>query len=230
GLADLASTYAVAAPDLVRAATNLITTNTTIVTRKDQLAGFLAGTAGFANTTADFLDANGDRIIRVGQVGRPSLELFARYSPEYPCMAAALTNWIPRIDQAWRDATFHITVETTPQRPGYRPGEEPRWGEHRGPNCYGLPDHYGSQANPRKGIHFSDGTSGSGSSAGSALPAMFTGTSGVGIPDADAGLAGTEQEQALVSALLGAQRTSSSSAITTLLAGPMLRGSVVSQQ
>jgi virulence factor Mce-like protein len=230
GLADLASTYAVAAPDLVRAATNLITTNTTIVTKKDQLAGFLAGTAGFANTTADFLDANGDRIIRVGQVGRPSLELFARYSPEYPCMAQALTNWIPRIDQAWRDATFHITVETTPQRPGYRPGEEPRWGEHRGPTCYGLPDHYGSQANPRKGIHFADGTSASGSSAGSALPAMFAGTSGVGIPDPDAGLAGTEQEQALVSALLGAQRTSDSSAITTLLAGPMLRGSVVSQQ
>src|SRR5690242_3705234 len=85
GLADLASTYAVAAPDLVRAATNLITTNTTIVTKKDQLAGFLAETAGFANTTADFLDANGDRIIRVGQVGRPTMEVLARYSPQYPC-------------------------------------------------------------------------------------------------------------------------------------------------
>src|SRR6476661_6071391 len=93
GLADLASTYAVAAPDLVRAATNLITTNTTIVTRKDQLAGFLAGTAGFANTTADFLGANGDRIIQVGRVQRPTVELFATYAPEYPCMAAGLTNW-----------------------------------------------------------------------------------------------------------------------------------------
>src|SRR6476660_2599702 len=107
GLADLASTYAVAAPDLVSAAGNLITTNTTIVQRKDQLAGFLAGTAGFANTTADFLGANGDRIIQVGRVQRPTLELFAKYAPEYPCVSAGLANWIPRIDDAWRGDVFH---------------------------------------------------------------------------------------------------------------------------
>src|SRR6478672_12769765 len=90
GLADLASTYAVAAPDLVRAATALITTSTTIVARKDQLAGFLAGTAGFANTTADFLDANGGRIIQVGRVQRPTMEVFAKYAPQYPCFTQAL--------------------------------------------------------------------------------------------------------------------------------------------
>ena len=55
---------------------------------KDALAGFLAGTAGFANTTADFLDANGQRIIQVGAgaAARP-LEVFAKYAPQYPCMA-----------------------------------------------------------------------------------------------------------------------------------------------
>lgn len=229
GLADLASTYASAAPDLVTAAHNLVTTNTTIVTKKDDLAGFLASTAGFANTTADFLDANGDRIIQVGRVNRPTVETFARYSPEYPCLAAALTNWIPRIDQAWRDDTFHLTIEVTPQRQGYQPGEEPRWGEDRGPNCYGLPDHYGSQANPRKGIHFDDGTSGGGSSAGSALPQLFAGQSGLAVADPDAGLAGTAQEQRLVTALLDPDATEPS-AITTLLAGPILRGTVVSQR
>ena len=228
GLADLASTYATAAPDLVTAARNLVTTNATIVSKKDSLAGFLASTAGFANTTADFLDANGQRIIQVGRVNRPTVETFARYSPEYPCLAAALTNWIPRIDQAWRGDTFHLTIEVSPQRPGYHPGEEPRWGEDRGPNCYGLPDHYGSQANPRKGIHFNDGTSGGGSSAGSALPQLFAGQSGLAVTDPDSGLAGTAQEQRLVTALLdpGAQQPS---AITTLLAGPILRGTVVSQ-
>ena len=227
GLADLASTYASAAPDLVAAARNLITTSTTIVQKRDDLAGFLASTAGFANTTADFLDANGDRIIQVGRVNRPTVETFARYSPEYPCLAAALTNWIPRIDQAWRDDTFHLTIETTPQRSGYHPGEEPRWGEDRGPRCYGLPDHYGSQANPRKGIHFSDGTDGSGSSAGSALPQLFGGQSGLAVADPDAGLAGTAQEQRLVTALL--DPGSKPSAITTLLAGPILRGTLVNQ-
>jgi virulence factor Mce-like protein len=233
GLADLASEYAVAAPQLVAAAGNLVRTNTTIVQRRDALAGFLAGTAGFANTTADFLGANGQRIIQVGRVQRPTAELFAAYSSEYPCIAAGLTNWVPRIDSAWRGSVFHITLETTPQRAGYHPGEEPRWGETRGPRCYGLPDHYGSQQNPRPGIHFNDGTSGSGSSAGSALPSMFDGPSGLGIPDADSGLAGTEQEQRLVAALLatdGSQPAADGLAITTLLAGPMLRGSVVSQR
>ena len=230
GLADLASTYAVAAPDLVRAATNLITTNTTIVQKQDQLAGFLAGTAGFANTTASFLDANGDRIIRVGQVQRPTVEVFARYSPQYPCIAAAMTNWIPRIDEAWRDKVFHITIETTPQRQGYHPGEEPAWGETQGPNCRGLPGRFGTQAKPWHGNHFDDGTTRGGSSAGSALPGMFAGRAGLGIPQADAGLAGTQEEQELVAALMSRGGTATPSAITTLLAGPMLRGGVVNQK
>jgi phospholipid/cholesterol/gamma-HCH transport system substrate-binding protein len=228
GLADLASTYAVAAPDLVRAAKALVTTSTTIVEKKDALAGFLAGTAGFANTTADFLDANGPRIIRVGAVQRPTVEMLARYSPQYPCIATAMTNWIPRIDEAWRDKTFHITVEVTQQRPGYQPGEEPRWGENRGPSCQGLPGRFGTQENPWKGNHFDDGTNHSSASAGSALPSMFSGASGQSIAAADSGLAGTEQEQEVVAALLSPSGTRS--AITTLLAGPMLRGTVVNQQ
>ena len=224
GLADLASTYASAAPDLVAAAANLVTTNTTIVQRRDSLAGFLAGTAGFANTTADFLDANGQRLIQVGRVNRPTVETFARYAPEYPCLASGLVNWIPNIDQAWRDDTFHIKLETSPQRAGYQPGEQPAWGDDRGPRCYNLPH----PAVPRAGLHFRDGTSAGGSSAGSALPQMFTGQPGLAIGDPDSGLAGTSQEQQLVSALLdpGAGRPS---AITTLLAGPILRGTVVSQ-
>ena len=229
GLADLASTYAVAAPDLVRAATALITTSTTIVAKKDELAGFLAGTAGFANTTADFLDANGQRIIQVGRVQRPTVEVLAKYSPQYPCVATAMVNWLPRIDEAWRDKTFHITVEVTQQRPGYHPGEEPRWGERRAPNCQGLPNRVGTQANPWRGNHFNDGTNRSGSgAAGSALPSMFSGLSGQGIAEADSGLAGTEQEQNVVAALLS--RDGRPSAITTLLAGPMLRGTVVNQR
>ncbi|WP_406829680.1 MCE family protein [Pedococcus sp. KACC 23699] len=230
GLADLASTYAVAAPDLVRAASTLATTNTTIVQKKDVLAGFLAGTAGFANEASGFLEANGERIIRVGQVQRPTVAVLARYSPQYPCFTQALVNWQPRIDEAFRDRQFHITVEVAPQRPGYTPGEEPRWGETRGPNCLGLPNPGGSQANPHQGPHFNDGTNAGGSSAGSALPSAFAGASGSAIVGVDSGLAGTEEEQRVVAALLSADGSAKPSAITTLLAGPMLRGSVVSQQ
>jgi len=60
---------------------------------------------------------------------------------------------------------------------------------------------------------------------------MFEGRAGLGIPDADSGLAGTEQEQRLVAALLadGSAQSADGRAITALLAGPMLRGTVVGQ-
>ena len=58
---------------------------------------------------------------------------------------------------------------------------------------------------------------------------MFAGQAGLSIPDPDSGLAGTAGEQQLVAALLSPAGQAQPSAITTLLAGPMLRGAVVSQ-
>ena len=241
GLADLASTYAVAAPQLVSALRNLVTTNTTIVEKQDALAGFLASTAGFANTTADFLDANGERIIQVGRVNRPTVEVLAKYSPQYPCFSEALVKWLPRIDDAFRDNTFHITIEiSSAQRPAYKPGEEPRWGENRAATCNLLPDMKSiltgkpiGQDNPLPGKKFDDGTSNIGGYSANpmyaALPQMFAGAKGAAIPDPDAGLAGTTAEQQLVSALLHPDDPAPS-AITTLLAGPMLRGTTVNQR
>jgi phospholipid/cholesterol/gamma-HCH transport system substrate-binding protein len=145
-------------------------------------------------------------------------------------MATALANWVRNIDGAWKNDTFHITLEINQQREGYQPGDEPAWGESRGPNCYGLPDHHGNQDDPRPGITFDDGTDGPGNGASSALPSAFTGTAGAGVSDVNAGLAGTEEEQKVVAALLSRDVSGEPSAITTLLAGPMLRGAVVSQR
>jgi virulence factor Mce-like protein len=239
GLADLADTYAQAGPEVVSALRNLVTTSRTVVERQRALAGFLAGTAGFARTTTGVLDRQGDRLVRVGRVNRPTVELLARYSPQYPCFTEALVRWAPRMDEAFRDGTFHLTIElSTAFRPGYQPGEEPRWGEAREPACNLLPDPHSkdgrpaSQDNPVPGKKFDDGTRNVGGYSShpdfSALPAMFAGDSGTGIPDPDAGLAGTTAEQQLVTALLHPDATAPS-AITTLLTGPMLRGSVVDQ-
>ena len=139
-----------------------------------------------------------------------------------------MVNWIPRIDEAWRDKTFHITLEITQQRPGYKPGEEPRWGENRGPSCQGLPGSVRHPGEPLDRQPLRRRHQPLGLVAGSALPSMFSGTSGQSIVGADSGLAGTEGEQDVVAALLSpnGQR----SAITTLLAGPMLRGTVVNQR
>ena len=261
--ADVASAYADAAPDLLRMLHSLVTTNATLVQKKDALAGFLAGTAGFADTATGFLQANGDRIIQVGRVGTPTLTTLARYSPEYPCMARALTTWTPRISQAFTQHTFHITLEVVTPREAYRPGEEPAWGPMP-PGCGLLPCPPSSQAEPLPSKHFPDGTQnlygyssdpvgdykrshpdwrrqftdlarhcgqpgyvppGMSFEQPSTTPVQ-SGFPTVGLGQADSGMAGTRAEQEVVQALLG---DSSPSAVTTLLAGPVLRGTTVSQ-
>lgn len=225
-LATTLESYAALTPDLVRLTEALRVTNETVVEKDQQLASFLVETAGFANTTAGFLRDNEQRIIQVGRVQRPTLQVLAKYAPVYPCMAEGLTNWIPRISEAFSGGTFHITLEVVQPREPYRVGEGPRWGEKRGPNCYGLPSPKNSQANPFAGNHFDDGTRPA-AYAHSALPTAFlTNASG----GTDSGLAGTAEEQLVVDSLLapapdGEPRPS---AIQTLLAGPMMRGSVVS--
>lgn len=245
GLGDLASTYAAAAPDLLRMLKALTTTNATIVAKQDALAGFFAGTAGFANTATDFLEANGDRIIQVGRVQRPTLALAARYAPEYPCFAKGLTDWIPRANQMFSNHSFHITLEVTKPREPFKPGEEPVWSDHRGPSCMGLPDPGYTQANPRPGMKFADGTNGFGypshsavpsalpsaaPGAGSALPSYFASPKAAGIPVADSGRAGSADEQQVIARLFAqSDADAKPSAITTLLAGPVLRGMTVNQ-
>jgi phospholipid/cholesterol/gamma-HCH transport system substrate-binding protein len=228
GLADLASTYATAAPDLVRALDALRTTNATIVEKKDQLSGFLAGTAGFANTAAGFLEDNDTRIIQVGRVQRPTLAVLAKHAPIYPCLARGLVQWLPRIRDVFGGGQMHITMEVPAQRGGYRPGQEPAWSDDRGPSCRGLPSPGGSQARPRGGTTFGDG-SGGGAAANSALPSALLRPDAVAIPDVDAGLAGTAEEQQVVAIALASEGAGEPDALTTLLAGPMLRGTVVDQ-
>jgi virulence factor Mce-like protein len=204
-LATTLGTYADLTPDFIRLTEALRTTNRTIVEKDQQLAGFFVGTAGLAGEAAGFLRDNEDRIIRVGRVSRPTLELLARYSPTYPCVAEGLVGWLPRVNEVFADGVFHITLEVVPPRQAYGTDEAPKWGEKSGPNCYSLPKPPHSQANPGKGHHFADGTK-----------------------PADSGTAGTADEQALVGALLSRDGTSRPSGIQTLLAGPLLRGTVVS--
>ncbi|EAQ00180.1 putative mce-related protein [Janibacter sp. HTCC2649] len=229
GLADFASTYAVAAPELLRAAKALLTTNATIVEKQNELAGFLAGTAGFANTTAGFLETNQNRIIQVGRVQRPTLQVLAKHSPIYPCFTQGLVAWLPQVRDVVRDGIFHITLEFPPQSKAYHPGEEPAWGEKRAPNCQGLPKPKGGQNNPYQAPKMADGTDGSPTRSNqSVLPEAFLAPTAARIPSVESGLAGTAEEQQIVGALTGVGPDEDAS-LATLLAGPMLRGTVVNQ-
>jgi phospholipid/cholesterol/gamma-HCH transport system substrate-binding protein len=227
GLADVASIYADAAPDLLAMARDLSVTSRTIVDKQDALAGFLAGTSGFARTATSVLGENEDRIVRLGRVSRPTLALLKEYSPIYACFAQGLVGWLPRIDQAFGSSSLHITLEVVPQRPAYQPGEEPAWLAHRAPDCKGLPGKAGSQAHPYSGDHIPDGTGSAGSTSNSSVPMLDP-----QLVDPQSGAAGTPAEQAVTDALfapvLGTPADEMPD-ISNLLLGPMVRGTVVNQ-
>jgi phospholipid/cholesterol/gamma-HCH transport system substrate-binding protein len=209
--ADVAEVYGDAAPDLMRILRNTVTTSRTLVEKKDQLAAGLRTTATVAGTAEDFLDDNGDRLITLGRVSRPTLELFARYSPEYPCLLDGLVRQEQASEDAFRGGRMRITLEVVRPQGAYRPGEEPRYADRSGPNCRGLPDPPVPAPKPK----LDDGTSG-GSSSGGALPGNVSAT-------------GAEQRAvgSLVAPVMGVP-ADEVPPVATLLFGPLARGTAVS--
>ncbi|MFH9002365.1 MCE family protein [Streptomyces afghaniensis] len=208
--ADVAEVYGDAAPDLMEILRNTVTTSRTIVEEKDRLAAALTTTATVAGTAEDFLDANGDRLITLGRVSRPTLELFARYSPQYPCLLAGLVRQEKASEEAFRGGKMHITLEVVRPQGAYEPGEEPRYGERSGPNCRDLPH----PPVPAPGAHLDDGSKKPGTASGGPL-----------------GVSATRAEQravgSLVAPVLGVP-ADEVPPVATLLFGPMARGTAVS--
>ncbi|WP_329050082.1 MCE family protein [Streptomyces violaceus] len=208
--ADVAEVYGDAAPDLMEILRNTVTTSRTIVEEKDRLAAALKSTATVAGTAEDFLDANGGRLITLGRVSRPTLELFARYSPQYPCLLAGLVRQEKASEEAFRGGKMHITLEVVRPQGAYQPGEEPRYGERSGPNCRDLPH----PPVPAPGAHLNDGSKGAGSTSGGPR-----------------GASATRVEQravgSLVAPVLGVP-ADEVPPVATLLFGPMARGTAVS--
>ncbi|MEV8206219.1 MCE family protein [Streptomyces sp. NPDC079189] len=209
--ADVAEVYGDAAPDLMRILRNSVTTSRTVVEQQDRLAEALKTTTTVAGTAEKFFDGNGDRLITLGRVSRPTLALFARYAPEYPCLLEGLVKQEAASEEAFRGGEMHITLEFVRPRPAYRPGEEPRYAERSGPDCRGLPNPHV----PAPDVHLDDGTSRTGAGG---LP----GGAGVSATAAEQGAVGS-----LVAPVLGvpADRVP---AVATLLFGPMARGTAVS--
>ncbi|MFI9752332.1 MCE family protein [Streptomyces collinus] len=208
--ADVAEIYGDAAPDLMEILRNTVTTSRTIVEQKDRLAAALTTTATVAGTAEDFLDANGDRLITLGRVSRPTLELFARYSPQYPCLLAGLVRQEEASEEAFRGGKMHITLEVVRPQGAYEPGEEPRYGERSGPDCRDLPH----PPVPAPGAHLDDGSEKPGTASGGPL-----------------GVSATRAEQravgSLVAPVLGVP-ADEVPPVATLLFGPMARGTAVS--
>ncbi len=218
GLADVSQIYADAAPDLVDMLRNFSITARTIAEKQQVYAGFLAGTTGFANTTRQVVAENEQRIITLNSVSAPTLQMFARYSPIYPCLLQSLTESNEFIGKTFANGELHITLEVVKQRDGYRPGEEPEWNESSGPDCHGLP----RPQKPSPGANLNDGSRGN-QSSGRAVPDFLV--------DPSSGPAGSQSEQDVVDPLVAPVMGVPADEVpdlATLLFGPMARGTAVS--
>ena len=72
------------------------------------------------------------------------LGVFAKYSPEYPCLLNGLTRFNPMISEAFGAdgdpaLNLNITVSLPPRNP-YVPGDQPQYADKSGPDCRGLTD------------------------------------------------------------------------------------------
>ncbi|MEV8018253.1 MCE family protein [Streptomyces sp. NPDC086554] len=209
--ADVAEVYADAAPDLMKTLRNSVTTSRTLVEKQGQLAAALTATATAAGTGEEFFDDNGERLITLGRVSRPTLALFDRYAPQYPCLLEGLVRQDKASEETYRGGKMRITLEFVHPQPAYEPGEEPRYADRSGPNCRGLPH----PRVPAGDDQLNDGTK----------------PNKVGGPSGPATMSSTAAEQRAVGSLVAPVLGVSADRVppvATLLFGPMARGTAVS--
>ncbi|KAA9162939.1 MCE family protein [Amycolatopsis acidicola] len=145
-LAKFSDNLAGSAPDLVQTLDNLSTTSKTIVDEQQNLQSLYANVTTTSQTLESFLKANASNLISLSESARPTAELLARYSPEYPCFLGQMSQLVPLIDQAMGKGTsqpgLHATIEIVDSRGAYKAGQdEPRFADDRGPRCYNIKDY-----------------------------------------------------------------------------------------
>lgn len=155
GLADFANSTADATPALLDVLDNFSAVSRNVVQEKQELDAFLASTERFAASATSILKENDERLIALARDSLPSLQLYARYSPEYPCLLKGLAVYDPIVTKTFGGDTpgLHITAEATEDNGAYVPGQEPKYRDKRDPYCNGLP----KPAVPQGDASFDDG-------------------------------------------------------------------------
>jgi virulence factor Mce-like protein len=236
-LSQVSELYGDATPDLVRALRNLTITGNTVVEKEKQLQSFFVDVQQLSTTGDAFLKANEDRVIRLGEVSRPVLDLLERYSPEVPCFLKVMTETAPILNDTFRNGRLNINLELITNQPTpYEPNEKPQYLDRRGPTCVGKnyshpganPGPY-TQQNPAPYITADDGVIGDHNKnerfpvnlqLNRVMPGFAMDTQGVGAP----------AEQQVINSVVGPEMGVPATEVpdlTTLMVGPLLRGGQV---
>lgn len=230
-LADVARTYDLAAPDLIRVLRNLTVTGRTVLDEQAQVETFFGDIAGVSRTGTDVLRDNEANLIRLGELSEPALALLDTYAPEYPCLFKGIDRYSKNLGEIFEGDTIRQMLEIgATQKESYDEKDRPVYGERgRGPMCHGLP-YPPVPAGPfpiRNGSDNDENPSqshvpGGEPTSSRQLMQSFTVTSG---------FAGTDAEQKVIRSVLAARTgrpADSFSPMTSLLYGPLLRGTEVS--
>jgi phospholipid/cholesterol/gamma-HCH transport system substrate-binding protein len=141
-LATVSDTYAKATPELVGGLADLTTFTGTVADKRHDLARLFAGATSSADTLRGFLSHNRDNLLEVNANMRPTMQLLARYSPEYTCFFRQLVGGIARANGVYGLGGPHperqkVVISVAANRGKYLPGaDDPRFDDHRGPRCY----------------------------------------------------------------------------------------------
>jgi phospholipid/cholesterol/gamma-HCH transport system substrate-binding protein len=226
-----------ASPDLVQALTDFTITNQTIVAQRDNLSALYSTVTTAAGDLQAFLDANSANIIKLNADSVASLQILARYSPEFPCVLKDLVNFEPAVDKLLGKGTsqpgLHVSVVVVPPLgPGnigrYVFGQDtPKFGDNLGPHCYPV---------PFPGITLNDGAAPS-NAAATSIPATTPGRTGrhpaqkaQRAHTTAAQLAGSPAESELVRELTGMALGRPAALVPawgSLLTAPLFRGTTV---
>ncbi|WP_263249871.1 MCE family protein [Saccharopolyspora rosea] len=247
-LVGVAQTYEQAAPDVLQALENFSTTSRTLVQQKQNLSNLTGQLTTTSGDLTRFLQDNRQNIIQLGESQRPTLDVLAKYSPEYKCFLDKMVEFKPRIRQAFGEGTkepgLHITLEVTPHRGKYVPNQdEPEFADKRGPRCYNLnpmprpipeypPDGpFKDGSKPPPASKPVDGGLNPPSMGESYLPSSGPASTTPQSYDGPATTPNSPAEQDLVSVLLAPQLGVDARQVPgwgSLLVGPVLRGAEVS--
>jgi phospholipid/cholesterol/gamma-HCH transport system substrate-binding protein len=232
-LATVADTYAQAGPELLTALRDLTVTTQTVVEQRSQLANLYSTLTNASIDLGSFLAANKDNIINLASTSKSTLEVLAKYAPEYPCLLKQLVDSIPAADAAFGKGSAtpnvtRVTIEITSSRGKYLPGvDTPRYNDKRGPACYPVAKPPARFPQYPEGGPLDDGST-KPPPPSSDRPEDFPNT----LPQSasEAQIANTPAEQELIAALVAPGLGVSPQDVpgwSSLLLGPLFRGTEV---
>src|SRR5215472_2691835 len=156
-LAGVARTLNAASPDLLQALDDFTVTSQTLTSEQASFSALYSTVTTASDDIRAFLDTNSNNIISLSTASTATLQILARYSPEFPCVLTDLKNFVPAADKLLGKGTnqpgLHVQAVILPvyANARYLPGvDTPKYGDDLGPHCYSV---------PFKGITLNDGTS-----------------------------------------------------------------------